>query len=114
MAASSARLIVCLSGCDLVSMCVVVCVRGFTIAAPNVGLPVFCDPSVYMKALGSHAAMNWWTGYRMLPEVCGGVTRHGSMYEWLLSICCASFLRRLRKIVGGCCLVRLASSSRRV
>ncbi len=61
MAASSARLIVCLSGRDLMFMCVVVFVRGFTIDAPSMGLPFFCDPSVYMKALGSHVAMKWRT-----------------------------------------------------
>ncbi len=33
MAASSARLIVCLSGCDFISICVVVCVFGSTMDA---------------------------------------------------------------------------------
>ena len=46
IAANSARLIVCVSGCDLISMCVVVCVVGFTIDALGVGLPVTRDPSV--------------------------------------------------------------------
>ncbi len=46
MAASSARLIVCLSGCDFISMCVVVCVLGLTMDAPKVGLPVTREPSV--------------------------------------------------------------------
>ncbi len=41
MAASSARLIVCRFGWDLMSICVVVCVRGFTLAAPSMGLPAF-------------------------------------------------------------------------
>jgi hypothetical protein len=41
MAGKSARLIVCRFGCDLMSMCVVVCVRGFTITAPSMGLPDF-------------------------------------------------------------------------
>jgi hypothetical protein len=72
MAASSARLKVCRSSWDLMSMCVVVCVRGFTIAAPGMGLPTFCDPYVYMKALGFHDATMWWTGYRVLLEVYGG------------------------------------------
>ncbi len=74
MAASSARLIVFLSGWDLMSMCVVVCAREFTIAAPRMWLPVFWDPFVYMKALGSHAATKWRTGYRLLLEVCRGVS----------------------------------------
>ncbi len=52
MAASSTRLIVCLSSCDLMSVCVVVCIRGFAIVAPSMGSPVWCDPSVYVKALG--------------------------------------------------------------
>ena len=56
MAASSARLIVCLSGWDLISICVVVCVLGFTMDAPSVGLPVTRDPFVYMKSVGFHAA----------------------------------------------------------
>jgi len=41
MAVSSARLIVCLSGCDLTSMCVVVRVVGLAIDAPSVGLSFF-------------------------------------------------------------------------
>ena len=48
IAVSSALLIVCLSGCDLTSMCVVVGVAGLTMAAPSVGFPVFLEPSVYM------------------------------------------------------------------
>ena len=46
MAASSARFIVCLSGCDFISICVVVCVFGLTTDAPKVGLPVTREPSV--------------------------------------------------------------------
>ena len=45
---SSALLIVCLSRCDLTSMCVVVFVEGLTINAPSVGFPLFWEPSVYM------------------------------------------------------------------
>ena len=41
IAVNSALLIVCLSGCDLTSMRVVVCVEGLTIDAPSVGFPVF-------------------------------------------------------------------------
>ena len=56
MAASSARLIVCLSGCDFISICVVVCVFGLTMDAPKMGLPVTREPSVYMYSFGFHAA----------------------------------------------------------
>ncbi len=56
MAACSARLIVCLSGCDLTSRCVMVCVLGFTIPAPSVALPLTCEPSVYTKSLGFHVS----------------------------------------------------------
>ena len=65
MAASSARFIVCLSGCDFISICVVVCVFGLTMAAPKVGLPVSREPSVYMYSFGFHAAWNgrMWGGW---------------------------------------------------
>ena len=56
MAASSAWLIVCLSSWDLIPICVAVCVLGFTMDAPSVGLPVTMDPSVYMKSIVLHAA----------------------------------------------------------
>ena len=46
MAASSALLIVCLSGCDLTSMCVMAFVLGFTTSAPSVGFPLTSEPSV--------------------------------------------------------------------
>ena len=46
MAASSALLIVCLSGCDFTSICVVVCVFGLTMDAPRVGFPVTSEPYV--------------------------------------------------------------------
>jgi len=46
MAASFALVIVCRSGCDLVSICVVEFVLGFTTPALNVGFPLTCEPSV--------------------------------------------------------------------
>ena len=46
MAANSALLIVCLSGCDLMSMCVMEFVLGLTTPAPSVGFPLTCEPSV--------------------------------------------------------------------
>jgi len=46
IAASSTRLIVCLSVWDFISICVVVWVLGSTMDAPNAELPVTRDPSV--------------------------------------------------------------------
>ena len=46
MAAISALLIVCHTGCDLMSMCVMGSVLGFTTLAPSVGLPLTCEPYV--------------------------------------------------------------------
>jgi hypothetical protein len=46
MAASSALLIMCRSGCDLMSICVMEFVLGFTTPAPSVGFPLTCEPSV--------------------------------------------------------------------
>ena len=46
MAASSARFMVCLSGCDFISICVMVWVLGLTMDAPRVGLPVTREPFV--------------------------------------------------------------------
>ncbi len=46
MAAISAQLMVCLSDCDFISICVVVWVLGLTMDAPRMGLPVTRDPSV--------------------------------------------------------------------
>ncbi len=46
MAASSALLMVCLSGYDFTSICVVVCEIGLTMDAPRVGFPVTSEPSV--------------------------------------------------------------------
>ncbi len=43
MAASSA---LCLSGCDLMSMCVMEFVLGFTTLAPIVRFPLTCEPTV--------------------------------------------------------------------
>ena len=46
MAANSALLIVCRSGWDLMSMCAMEFVLGFTTPAPNVGFPLTCELSV--------------------------------------------------------------------
>ncbi len=46
IAESSAMLIVCRSSWDFISMWKVIPVVGFTMDAPSVGFPVFCDPSV--------------------------------------------------------------------
>ena len=74
MDANSARLIVCLSGCDFMCMCVVVLLMGLTIAAPSVGLPVVYYPSVYMKSLRPHTAWKCRMGYRLWLEVCEDVS----------------------------------------
>jgi hypothetical protein len=58
MAANSALLNVCISACDLISTCVIVWVRGFTVDAPIVRFPDLFDSSIYMKLSGSHAAWN--------------------------------------------------------
>jgi hypothetical protein len=54
MADSSALLMVCRSSCDLTDIYVVVDCVGSTIAAPIMGFPDVTDPSVYIKASGSH------------------------------------------------------------
>jgi len=72
MAANSALLIVCLSGCVLISIWVVVCLCGFTMDDPNAGFPDFCHPFVYMKPSGFHYA---WNG---LIEIFWG---------WCLGLC---------------------------
>ena len=46
MAVSSARFMVCLSGYDFISICVVVWVLGLTMDAPRMKLPVTRKPSV--------------------------------------------------------------------
>ena len=46
MAVSFALLIVCRFGCDLMSMCVMELVLGFTTPAPNVGFSLTYEPSV--------------------------------------------------------------------
>ena len=46
MAASSARFMVYLYGCDFIFMCVVAWVLGLTMDAPMMGLPVTREPSV--------------------------------------------------------------------
>ncbi len=80
MAVSSARLIVCLSGCDLTSICVVACVEGLTMDAPRAGLPVFCDPSVYIKSQGFQAAWNCLIGYLVWLGVRGLISGYGYVY----------------------------------
>ena len=64
MAANSALLMVCLFGCDFISIWVMVWVLGLTMDAPRVGLPVTSEPSVYMYSLGFQAAQygRMWRG----------------------------------------------------
>ena len=72
MAANSALLIVCLPGCDLISMWLVVCVCGLTMDAPNMGFPIFWDLLVYIKLSRFHDARNGLSGR------CGG---------WYVGLC---------------------------
>ncbi len=51
-AASSALIINCRSGCDLMLMYVMAFVLRVTSAAPSAGLPLTCEPSVYTKSRG--------------------------------------------------------------
>ncbi len=60
MAASSARLIVCLSFWDFIAICVTCPVRGLTTPAPNVLLPLTCEPSMYTKSLGFYFLLCGW------------------------------------------------------
>ena len=46
MAAISAIFVLCLSGCDLMSICVMELVLRFTTPAPRMELPLTCEPSV--------------------------------------------------------------------
>ena len=97
MAVSSTRLIVCLSGCDLTSICVVVHVVGLTIDAPSIGLSGFF-PSVYIKSQGFQAAWNGLIGYILWLGVCGCISGYGYVCVWLLSICYGYFINRLREM----------------
>ncbi len=49
----SALCIVCLSGCDFTSICVVVCVEGLTTEAPSVGFLFFGSRPCICSRLGS-------------------------------------------------------------
>ena len=51
MAASSARFMVCLSGCDFISICVVVWVLGLTMDVPRVGLSICSYLSIYLGCI---------------------------------------------------------------
>ena len=114
MVVSSARLIVCLSSCDLTSIRVVMRVVGLTIDAPSVRLPFFCDPSVYIKAQGFQAAWNCQIGYLLWVGDCGCISGYGSVYDWLLSMCCGYFINRLKEMSGGFVPTSCVSVSRRV
>ena len=60
MVVSSPQLIVCLSGCDLTSICVVLFVEGLTMDAPSVGLPVFLSVRVHKVAgVPSHLELSY-------------------------------------------------------
>ena len=79
MAASSARFIVCLSGCHIISICVVVWVFGLIMDAPMMGLHVSREPSGYTCSLGFHAARygRMWGG--LLGVAFMGSEGYGSL-----------------------------------
>jgi hypothetical protein len=58
MAGNSALSMVCRSGCDLISILVVVLFVRSTIDAPRAGLPPICEPSAYIKSECIHATWN--------------------------------------------------------
>ena len=90
MAASSALLIVCRSGCDLMSMCVMVFVLGFTTPAPSVGFPLTCEPSVYMKSRGFHLLLCYVVWSIVGLECRGWVGAGVLVYDLHLSMFVAS------------------------
>ena len=57
MSASTHLCIMWCSCCDLMFMCVMVFVLGFTTHAPGVGFPLTSEPSVYMKSRGFHLCL---------------------------------------------------------
>ncbi len=72
MAASLALFIVCHSGCDLMSMYMVMIVLGLVTSAPSVGFPFTCEQSLYTKSLGFHF-LSWGLIYRIVFLLCVGV-----------------------------------------
>ena len=60
--ASLALLMVCIFGCNLISIWVVVLVNGSTMKAPRTGLPVISAPPVYVKSDGLHAGWKCCNG----------------------------------------------------
>ncbi len=62
------------------------------------GLPLICDPSMYMNSVGVHAAWNRRMGVvSFRVGVCGG-GGYGDVYAFLLLRCWASFLTRLLRM----------------
>jgi hypothetical protein len=90
MAASSALLIACRSDCYLISTCAVVLVYGLTTSAPSIGLPLICEPSVYTKSRGLHFRL-WGFVCCIFIIVCVFSGDDVSVYDFLLSMVCASF-----------------------
>ena len=72
MAASSAQLIVCRFGCNFISMCIMVFVRGLMSPAPKVGFPLTCEPCVYTKSCGFHFRL--WDRISAMSGGVGGLT----------------------------------------
>jgi hypothetical protein len=53
-------------------------------------------------------------GYRVLWLDLVGVSRKGSVYDWLLSMCCGSFIVRFREMAGVFAPSSLVNASRRM
>jgi hypothetical protein len=98
MAASFDRLIVCRTDCDLMSMCVVMCGRGFTTPAPSVLLPLTCDPSVYTKSLEFYFLL-WVLVYIILVGWRDWIGVGMSLYAVLLFTLSASGVVVSRSVV---------------
>ena len=87
--ANSTLLIVCLSGCDLTLVCMVVFVFEFTTPALRAGLPLTWEPSVYIKSRGVHFRL-CILKCSILVEMCGWISVGMSLYVFLMLMICAS------------------------
>ena len=106
MAVSSARLMVWRLGCDLTSMCVTILATELTIVAPSLGLHVICDPFMYMKSFGCHAAYygRFWVEYFVIGFM--GMEGYVLLYACLRSRW-RGFLRLRLKDTGWVSLPRM-------
>ncbi len=89
MAASFALLIACLYGCDLISMCVMVCVLGFATPTPSVVLSLTCKPYVQMNSSGLHF-LSWGLVFSIVDVLWEWTGVCMSLYDVPLSMLLAS------------------------